>query len=195
MMKSIIDSNIGRTEIGSLELKSIFDEKEIRIMGRTAAGVRGINMPDGECICAEVCDLDANVLIVTEKGYGKRTFVREFRETKRGSKGVKALNITEKNGRIASFNIVDDEKDIIIITDAGMVIRLATTTVSQLSRIAQGVRLINLKENQLVTSISVVDKESERVDEDINDGKSNLTESNDNSEASDNQDGESIVEQ
>lgn len=173
----------------------LFDEKEIRIMGRTAAGVRGINMPDGECICAEVCDLDANVLIVTEKGYGKRTFVREFRETKRGSKGVKALNITEKNGRIASFNIVDDEKDIIIITDAGMVIRLATNTVSQLSRIAQGVRLINLKENQLVTSISVVDKESERVDEDINDGKSNLTESNDNSEASDNQDGESIVEQ
>lgn len=173
----------------------LFDEKEIRIMGRTAAGVRGINMPDGECICAEVCDLDANVLIVTEKGYGKRTFVREFRETKRGSKGVKALNITEKNGRIASFNIVDDEKDIIIITDAGMVIRLATNTVSQLSRIAQGVRLINLKENQLVTSISVVDKESERVGEDINDGKSNLTESNDNSEASDNQDGKSIVEQ
>ena len=130
-----------------------------------------------------------------EKGYGKRTFVREFRETKRGSKGVKALNITEKNGRIASFNIVDDEKDIIIITDAGMVIRLATNTVSQLSRIAQGVRLINLKENQLVTSISIVDKESERADEDINDGKNNRAESNDSNGVSDNQDGESIDEQ
>ncbi len=140
----------------------MFDESEIRIMGRTAAGVRGINMPDGECICAEACDIDTNILIVTEKGYGKRTFVREFRETKRGSKGVKALNITEKNGKISSFKIVDDTKDIIIITDSGMVIRLDTSTISQLSRSAQGVRLINLKENQVVTSISVVDKSEEK---------------------------------
>lgn len=139
----------------------MFDESEVRIMGRTAAGVRGINMPDGDCICAEVCDIDTNILIVTEKGYGKRTFVREFRETKRGSKGVKALNITEKNGKIASFKIVDDDKDIIIITDSGMVIRLDTSTISQLSRSAQGVRLINLKENQMVTSISVVDTTAE----------------------------------
>jgi len=143
----------------------LFDENEIRVMGRTAAGVRGINMPSGECICAEVCDLDANVLIVTEKGYGKRTFVREFRETRRGSKGVKALNVTSKNGSITSFNIVDDNKDIIIITDAGMVIRLATENISQSSRIAQGVRLINLKENQIVTSISIVDKEKDNDDE------------------------------
>ena len=139
----------------------LFDEKEIRIMGRTAAGVRGINMPAGECICAETCDLDANILIVTEKGYGKKTFANEFRETRRGSKGVKALNITEKNGKIVSFNIADDSKDIIIITDAGMVIRINTEKISQLSRVAQGVRLINLKENQLVTSISIVDKEKE----------------------------------
>ena len=136
----------------------LFDESEIRIMGRTAAGVRGISMPTGECICAEACDIDANILIVTEKGYGKRTFVREFRETKRGSKGVKALNITEKNGGIASFNIVTDDKDIIIITDAGIVIRIETKNISQLSRIAQGVRLINLKDNQIVKSISIVDK-------------------------------------
>lgn len=136
----------------------LFDESEIRIMGRTASGVRGINMPDGECICADVCDMDTNLLIVTTKGYGKRTFVREFRETRRGSKGVKALNITEKNGGIASFNIVDDEKDIVIITDSGMVIRLETKNISQLSRNAQGVRLINLKDNQTVSSISVVEK-------------------------------------
>ena len=130
-------------------------------MGRTAAGVRGISMPTGECICAEACDIDANILIVTEKGYGKRTFVREFRETKRGSKGVKALNITDKNGGIASFNIVKDNEDIIIITDAGIVIRIETNSVSQLSRIAQGVRLINLKDNQTVKSISVVEKDEE----------------------------------
>lgn len=152
----------------------LFDETEVRIMGRTAAGVRGINMPVGDCICAEVCDLNANVLIVTEKGYGKRTFVREFRETRRGSKGVKALNITAKNGGIASFNIVDDNKDLIIITDAGMVIRLATENISQLSRIAQGVRLINLKDNQIVSSISIVDK-----DEDEDDNQNELATDND----------------
>ena len=143
----------------------LFDEKEVRIMGRTASGVRGINMPNGECICTETCNIDDNILIVTEKGYGKKTFVKEFRETKRGSKGVKALNITDKNGKIVSFNIVSDNKDIIIITDAGMVIRINTKNISQLSRVAQGVRLINLKDEQLVTSISIVDKEKENVDE------------------------------
>lgn len=139
----------------------LFDESEIRIMGRTASGVRGINMPDGECICADVCDMDTNLLIVTRKGYGKRTFVQEFRETRRGSKGVKALNITDKNGGIASFNIIDDSKDIVIITDSGMVIRLDSSNISQLSRNAQGVRLINLKDNQIVSSISVVEKITE----------------------------------
>ncbi len=138
----------------------MFDEQEVRVMGRTAAGVHGMNIPDGECISAEVCDLDTNVLIVTQKGYGKRTFVREYRETKRGSKGVKALNITEKNGKIASFKIVNDDQDIIIITDSGMVIRLATDKIPQLKRNTQGVRLINLKDNQYVTSISIVDKEN-----------------------------------
>lgn len=137
----------------------LFDENEIRIMGRTAAGVKGISMPNGECICVETCDLEANILIVTKKGYGKKTYAKEFRETKRGSKGVKALNITEKNGNIVSFNIVDNNKDIIIITDEGMVIRIDTQNISQLSRVAQGVRLINLKDNQTVTSISVIDKE------------------------------------
>lgn len=148
----------------------LFDESEIRVMGRTASGVRGINMPDGECICADVCDMDTNLLIVTKKGYGKRTFVQEFRETRRGSKGVKALNITEKNGGIASFNIIDDKKDIVIITDSGMVIRLDSTTISQLGRNAQGVRLINLKDNQIVSSISIVEKIIEETE-----NKKNLT--------------------
>ena len=143
----------------------LFDESEVRIMGRTASGVRGINLPDGDCICAESCTLDTNILIVTEKGYGKRTYVREFRETRRGSKGVKALNITEKNGKIASFNIVDDSKDVILITDSGMVIRIETNNISQLSRNAQGVKLINLKDNQIVSTISIVEKEQETDDE------------------------------
>lgn len=174
----------------------LFDESEIRIMGRTAAGVKGINMPDGECICADVCDIDTNLLIVTTKGYGKRTFVREFRETRRGSKGVKALNITEKNGGIASFNIVNDNQDIVIITDSGMVIRLDSTGVSQLSRNAQGVRLINLKDNQSVSSISVVEKLSDATSE-ITDSQSNesIVENLPTDEASENIDiSESTVE-
>lgn len=166
----------------------LFDETEIRIMGRTAAGVRGINMPDGECICAEVCDLDTNLLIATKKGYGKRTYVHEFRETRRGSKGVKALNITEKNGAIASFNIVDDEKDILIITDSGMVIRLDSASISQLSRNAQGVRLINLKDNQTVSSISVVEK---LINESDNSDAENLTVENLDSQ---NEESEPIVD-
>lgn len=166
----------------------LFDETEIRIMGRTAAGVRGINMPDGECICAEVCDLDTNLLIATKKGYGKRTYVHEFRETRRGSKGVKALNITEKNGAIASFNIVDDEKDILIITDSGMVIRLDSASISQLSRNAQGVRLINLKDNQTVSSISVVEK---LINESDNSDTENLTVENLDSQ---NEESEPIVD-
>ena len=154
----------------------LFDETEIRIMGRTAAGVRGINMPDGECICADVCDLDTNLLIVTKKGYGKRTYVREFRETRRGSKGVKA------------FNIVDDEKDILIITDSGMVIRLDSASISQLSRNAQGVRLINLKDNQTVSSISVVEK---LINESDNSDDENLTVENSDSQ---NEESEPIVD-
>ena len=145
----------------------MFDENEIRVMGRTAAGVRGINLDGSECICGKVCDINDNILIVTEKGYGKKTFVKEFRETRRGSKGVKALNITEKNGIIASFNIIDDNKDVIIITDEGMVIRIDTSTISQLGRGTQGVKLINLKDNQKVTSASVVEK-SESTDDESN---------------------------
>ena len=143
----------------------LFDEKEVRVMGRTAAGVRGINIPNGECICCEVCTLDYNLLIVSEYGYGKRTFVKEFRETKRGSKGVKAINITEKNGNIASIKIVNDDQDAVLITDSGMVIRIKINTISQLSRNTQGVKLINIKDNQKVTSVSIVDAQEESENE------------------------------
>ena len=141
----------------------LFDENKIRIMGRTAAGVRGINLGniDNSCICAEACDNDSNLLIVTKKGYGKRTYVREFRETDRGGKGVKALNVTEKNGDIVSFKLIDQDKDVLIITNSGMVIRLDGNSISQSSRYAQGVRLINLKDNQVVTTISIISKTTE----------------------------------
>ena len=99
---------------------AVFNENEIRVMGRTASGVRGINLVDADCVGIEVVSLDNNILIATKKGYGKKTLVSEFRTTKRGSKGVKALNITEKNGSLVSFKIIDDNQDLMIITNSGI---------------------------------------------------------------------------
>ena len=146
----------------------VFNEEEIRVMGRTASGVRGINLQDSKCVGLEVTDLDDNIIIVTEKGYGKKTKVNEFRTTKRGSKGVKALNITEKNGTIVSFKIVTDDLDLMIITNSGMIIRLPIDQVSQLGRVTQGIKLINLKENQLVSTISIIEKDNESAQEETN---------------------------
>ena len=137
-----------------------FNEESIRVMGRTASGVRGINLEDAECIGVEIANEDDKILIVTVKGYGKQTNVREFRQTSRGSKGVKALNITEKNGIIASFKLVEDDSDVIVITNTGMLIRLPLDQVSTLGRATQGVRLINLKNNQTVSTISIVEHEN-----------------------------------
>ena len=138
-----------------------FNENSLRPMGRTASGVKGINLEDNVCIGAEIASDDDKILIVTEKGYGKQTYVREFRETSRGSKGVKALNITDKNGSIASFKLITDNSDVVIITNTGMLIRLPLAQVSTLGRVTQGVRLIHLKDNQNVSTISIVEHEEE----------------------------------
>lgn len=145
----------------------VFNEEEIRPMGRTASGVKGITLENAVCTGMEVGLPDDNVLVVTSNGYGKKTFVREYRMTKRGSKGVKALNTTEKNGDLVTHLIVDDTKDLLIITGHGMIIRLPIDQISQLGRVTQGVKLINLKDNQYVSTVSVVEKE-EIIEEDIN---------------------------
>ena len=142
-----------------------FDESELRVMGRTATGVRGINLGDSNCVGAEIATEEDKVLIVTVKGYGKQTNVCEYRATKRGSKGVKALNVTEKNGSISSFKVVKENQDVIIITDTGMLIRMPLSQVSVLGRVTQGVRLIHLKDNQTVSTISMVDHEEPNEDE------------------------------
>ena len=157
---------------------AVFNENEIRVMGRTASGVRGINLVDADCVGIEVVSLDNNIIIATKKGYGKKTLVSEFRTTKRGSKGVKALNITEKNGSLVSFKIIDDNQDLMIITNSGMIIRLSLNQISQLGRVTQGVRLINLKDNQYVSTISIVDKEEES---DITENSDDLSTINENS--------------
>lgn len=145
----------------------VFDENEIRPMGRTASGVRGINLDNsGYCTGMEVGKSDDNILVVTKNGYGKKTFVNEYRMTKRGSKGVKALSITDKNGALVAHKVVKDEADLMIITESGMLIRLPINQISQLGRVTQGVKLINLKDNQFVSTISVVDKVDETIEND-----------------------------
>ena len=136
-----------------------FNENEVRIMGRTAAGVRGIDIGDGIAVSMEVSYKNDDVLVVTENGYGKKTKIDQYRVTHRGSKGVKALNVTEKNGNIVSFKIVNGEEDLIIITDIGMIIRLPLAQVSSTGRVAQGVKLINLKDNQKVSNIAIIEHE------------------------------------
>ena len=147
--------------IGSSNGKLVrFDENEIRIMGRGSAGVKGIDLSgDEEVVGAEVVEKNAEVLIVTEKGYGKKTPIDEYRLTHRGSKGVKTLNVTEKNGKLVSLKTVYEDEDLIIITDSGMTIRMDISQISTLSRNTQGVRLINLKDEQKVSATAIIEKE------------------------------------
>ena len=144
-----------------------FNEDAIRVMGRGASGVRGINLSDGSSLVGmEIVEEGQDVLVVTENGYGKKTPVAEYRITNRGGKGVKTINITEKNGSIVSFKTVDNDKDLMIITNEGVIIRLDVNQISTMSRVTQGVRLINLRENQIVSSTAIIDKE-ENEDEEL----------------------------
>ena len=157
-----------------------FNEDEIRVMGRTASGVRGINLEESKCICCEIVNEEDLILLVTEKGYGKQTYVREFRQTKRGSKGVKALNITDKNGILVAVEIIKPDKELVIMTDSGMTMRMPVDQISVLGRVTQGLRLIHLRDNQKVSAISLVDKEIETEDNskdttDVNNNESEET--------------------
>lgn len=138
-----------------------FNEDEVRVMGRSAAGVKGIDLEDSRVIGAEVIKTGQQILIVTENGYGKKSDIEEYRLTHRGSKGVKALNITEKNGMMVALNCVNPEEnyDLMIITDSGIIIKLPLEQVSTLKRATQGVRLINLKDDQKVSTVAIVEKE------------------------------------
>ena len=148
-----------------------FNENEVRVMGRSAAGVKGITLENDYCVGTEVASESQEVLVVTEKGYGKKTAVSEYRQTKRGSKGVKTLSITEKNGIIVGFKSVYNDCDLMIITNSGIIIRLEMLSISTMGRVTQGVILINLKENSSVSSISVVTKNEEENLETENDEK------------------------
>ena len=151
-----------------------FNENEVRVMGRSASGVKGIELEDSKVIGAEVIKPGDQILIVTENGYGKKSEVEEYRLTHRGSKGVKALNITDKNGMMVALNCVNpnEESDLMIMTDSGIIIKLPLEQVSTLKRATQGVRLINLKEDQKVSTVAIVAKdEDSAADDSENEGE------------------------
>ena len=136
-----------------------FNEKEVRAVGRTARGVRGMRIYDDQCIVALIItDPDAGmVLTATENGYGKRTKVSEYRKTARGSQGVISIATSTRNGAVVSANLVDEQEDIMLMTDQGVLIRTCAREVRETGRSAQGVKLINLKENEKLVSVQVVE--------------------------------------
>ena len=137
-----------------------FIEDEIRAMGRSSSGVKGIDLDGSYVVGAEVVNPGQEILIVTDKGYGKKTSIDEYRLTHRGSKGVRALNLTEKNGSMVALKCIDSEQyDMIIVTDSGIVMKMPLSQVSTLRRATQGVRLINLKDEQKVATVAIVEKE------------------------------------
>ena len=145
-----------------------FDETDARALGRTASGVRGINIDeDDEVIGMIVYDPAADdaeshsILVVSEHGYGKRSEFDEYRKTNRGGKGVKTLNITEKTGSLVAIKNVTDENDLMIINRSGLTIRMAVSGIKVAGRATQGVRLINIKDGDAIAAVSAVNKTDE----------------------------------
>ena len=144
-----------------------FDENDVRATGRTSMGVRGINLVDeDEVVAMQMCSQGEQILIVSEKGLGKRTETKEFTSQNRGGKGVKCYKITEKTGKVVGAKAVNEDDEIMIINTEGIVIRMECSGISVLGRITSGVKLINLRENEIVASIAKVkEKEEEETSE------------------------------
>ncbi|WP_019639379.1 DNA gyrase subunit A [Paenibacillus fonticola] len=148
-----------------------FPESDVRSMGRAATGVKGITL-DGEdkLIGMDVIVPDQDILIVTTKGYGKRTPVSEYRIQSRGGKGIKTINVTEKNGQVVGLKVVKDEEDLMIITSSGTLIRTSMEGISTMGRNTQGVKLINIREDDAVATVCRSDKSEETENEDDENG-------------------------
>ena len=140
-----------------------FNEQTVRAMGRTAAGVRGINLRENDYVVGSgVIKNSDEVLVISEKGYGKRTAAAEYPTKGRGGKGIKTANITEKNGPLSGVTVIDGSQDIMVITDDGIMIRFKTKDVSQTGRSTLGVRLIKVNDNNKVASLAVVPAEADQ---------------------------------
>ena len=142
-----------------------FSEQDVRSTGRVSMGVRGMNLSDGdEVIGMQVSRQGTDMLIVSEKGMGKRTSMNEFTRQNRGGKGVKCYKITEKTGNVVGMKAVDEDSEIMIINTEGIIIRMKCSDISVYGRIASGVKLINLPENDKVASVAKVRKASAEID-------------------------------
>lgn len=139
-----------------------FPENSLRPLGRTASGVRGISLRENDVVVGldvAYAESEDEVLVVTEKGYGKRTPVSEYRLSNRGGKGIKTAKITERNGNVVCITTVSGQEDLMIVTDGGIIIRLQVEDISQNGRATQGVRLMKLGDNQAVSTVAkVIDK-------------------------------------
>jgi len=150
-----------------------FNESTVRPMGRTATGVRGVTLAhdkDEVVGMIAVDDPSATVMVVSEKGYGKRTSIEDYRVTNRGGKGVKTITITEKTGDLIAIKSVTDDDDLMIINKSGIVIRIVLSHLRVIGRATQGVRLINLKGNDAIASVAKIEHEDdpeEEVSEDV----------------------------
>ena len=145
--------------LGASNGKSIrFDENDIRVMGRNASGVRGMRLEDSDYIvgAALIDENTKEILVVTEKGFGKRSSISEYSLQARGGKGVKALNVTDKNGLLNTLCTVSEDEDLILTTDKGMTIRMHVSDISLVGRASQGVRLIKLKDDQTISNVAIV---------------------------------------
>ena len=184
-----VRKTIGENEIiiGSSDGRMVrFNETDVRVMGRSAAGVRGIVLDETQTVVGgDVINLGQQVMVVTEKGYGKKTPIEEYRLTKRGSKGVKALKVTDKNGALVAFSTVNGDEDAIMITESGIIIRISLNQVNSLGRATQGVKLINTKGEHKVATVTIVQKEDEeeKTTEEVIENNENVSlENNDSNE-------------
>ncbi|SEN46633.1 DNA gyrase subunit A [Paenibacillus sp. OV219] len=156
-----------------------FPEQDVRPMGRSATGVKGINTDDDDLVISmDVVVPEHDVLIVTANGYGKRTPISEYRSQSRGGKGIKTLNVTERNGAIVSLRVVQNDEDLMIMTSTGTMIRMSMDGISTMGRNTQGVRLINIREDDSVATVTRVARNEES---DINDEEAEFQEPENNS--------------
>jgi DNA gyrase subunit A len=160
-----------------------FNENTVRSMGRGASGVRGVRLAnDKDEVVGMVCvqDAETTILVVSEKGYGKRTALEDYRVTNRGGKGVKTMNISDKTGELTTIKAVTDDNDLMIINKNGIAIRLEVAGIRVMGRATQGVRLINLKKGDEIAAVAKVphsDEEEEENGSEEENGTENATDS------------------
>ncbi len=176
LLEAVLTNGNCELLLGAREGKCVrFNEQDARAIGRTASGVRGISIEEGNQVVGMICadtQLEASalphVLVVSENGYGKRSLIEDYRITARGGKGVKTLNVTDKTGKLIAIKAVTDENDLMIITRSGITIRVAVSDIRLAGRATQGVRLINLREGDAIAAVVCVPK-SEAINKEAED--------------------------